>query len=346
MARRMRRRRTRKEQKKRFQRFITGLLIVLVGGLAYHYWPTPEGGSIAKNPEPRPKSKRRGGTGQTIIPLSRSEKRDISPATPKPKPELPSSGIRWLQVGEEAFTNKHLVKARSAISKAIDAGLEESAYAHARALINLINKDLVFSPAVHKGDPISTRYVVKAGQTLAKIAKQWNIPYELLLRVNRIADPRRLQIGQTIKVVKGPFHVWVDKNRFFLAVMSQPSADGPNLYIKFYRVGLGEHGSTPTGLWQVRPESKLKNPTWFDTRGGRVVAADDPQNPLGERWIGFDGISGQAKGQSGYGIHGTIEPETIGKNASQGCIRLLPADVEELYDLLVEKKSTVQIVSR
>jgi lipoprotein-anchoring transpeptidase ErfK/SrfK len=35
-----------------------------------------------------------------------------------------------------------------------------------------------------------------------------------------------------------------------------------------------------------------------------------------------------------YGIHGTIDPNSIGKAESRGCIRLRNQDVEEVYDML------------
>ena len=39
---------------------------------------------------------------------------------------------------------------------------------------------------------------------------------------------------------------------------------------------------------------------------------------------------------TGYGIHGTNEPRSIGKAASHGCIRMRQADLEELFDLVQE----------
>jgi lipoprotein-anchoring transpeptidase ErfK/SrfK len=48
-----------------------------------------------------------------------------------------------------------------------------------------------------------------------------------------------------------------------------------------------------------------------------------PNNPLGARALYL--------GSSIYRIHGTNEPKSIGKAASSGCIRMLNADVEELY---------------
>ena len=51
--------------------------------------------------------------------------------------------------------------------------------------------------------------------------------------------------------------------------------------------------------------------------------AGGPKNPLGARAMYLGG--------SIYRIHGTNEPSSIGKHASSGCIRMLNADVEELY---------------
>ena len=36
----------------------------------------------------------------------------------------------------------------------------------------------------------------------------------------------------------------------------------------------------------------------------------------------------------GYGIHGTDHPESIGKAASHGCVRLRNEDIEKLYDMV------------
>lgn len=44
-----------------------------------------------------------------------------------------------------------------------------------------------------------------------------------------------------------------------------------------------------------------------------------------------------------YGIHGTNRPETIGKDASQGCIRMLIKHIEELYEM-VKIGTTVSIL--
>ena len=59
--------------------------------------------------------------------------------------------------------------------------------------------------------------------------------------------------------------------------------------------------------------------------------------------IGLHGKEGEAVGRGGFGIHGTIRPEEIGKAASRGCIRLHNKDVAVLYDLLAEGQSFVWV---
>jgi lipoprotein-anchoring transpeptidase ErfK/SrfK len=57
--------------------------------------------------------------------------------------------------------------------------------------------------------------------------------------------------------------------------------------------------------------------------------------------MGLEGTDGQAVGQRSYGIHGTIDPTSIGKQSSIGCIRLKNEDVDVVYKLLMAGKSTV-----
>ena len=49
-------------------------------------------------------------------------------------------------------------------------------------------------------------------------------------------------------------------------------------------------------------------------------------NPLGTRWLGLN--------LKGYGIHGTNRPDSIGRNASHGCIRMRNREIEELFRMV------------
>ncbi len=59
---------------------------------------------------------------------------------------------------------------------------------------------------------------------------------------------------------------------------------------------------------------------------------ENKDNPFGPRWIGLQ-VPEDENG-SKYGIHGTNEPDSIGKYASGGCIRMDNNEVKELYDLV------------
>jgi lipoprotein-anchoring transpeptidase ErfK/SrfK len=141
----------------------------------------------------------------------------------------------------------------------------------------------------------------------------------------------------------GPINAVVYKSRFAMDLYLGPPEQPGALYITSFPVGLGENDSTPTGTWQVEAGRKLKNPTYYSPRGEGLIDADDPKNPLGERWIGLTGIDGHALGKQSYGIHGTIDEASIGKMQSMGCIRLKNADVEWLFDLLMDGKSIVVV---
>jgi len=68
----------------------------------------------------------------------------------------------------------------------------------------------------------------------------------------------------------------------------------------------------------------LQKPLWY--RVGAVVPADSQDYELGTRWLGLS--------IDGYGIHGTKDPSSIGKQATLGCVRMINGDVEELFAIV------------
>ncbi len=240
--------------------------------------------------------------------------------------------------------NGDLVTARNLMSDALAAGkLDSSDADSARTFVGQLNEKIILGTQKFPADPYNKVWKVESGHVLAKIAKRFDVTPEFLCRINGLSSPSKLRADSTIKVIQGPFHLVVSKSRFEADVYLG-SAGGPgSMYVKTFRVGLGSDNSTPTGTWQV-DLNKLVNPVYYPTHGGVIVAADDPKNPLGERWIPLKGVEGESVGKESYGIHGTIDPDSIGKNMSMGCIRLINEDVEQLYDLLVEEKSTVKVV--
>ncbi len=171
---------------------------------------------------------------------------------------------------------------------------------------------LIFTTAERQfADP----HFVDYGETLGSIAKKYDVPWQYLARLNQV-NPEDLQAGQQLKVVRGPFGAVIDLDDFCLTVHAH------GWYVHRYPVGIGADNGTPVGKFKV--EEKLENPTWYNPDGG-VVDGDDPENPLGEYWLGLG---------NHIGIHGTINPESIGKAVSRGCIHLDDQDIEEVFGLL------------
>ncbi len=204
-----------------------------------------------------------------------------------------------------------------------------------------INEKLIFSKLVEADDPFVQTHVLQPGEYLSTLAKQYNTPWHFIMRINNITDERRVPAHAVLKVVKGPFHCVVDKSDFRLDVFL--SNEEGDMYIRSFPVGLGEYSSTPIGSFIVRRHSKLKDPEWVNPRTGQRFLGSNPDNPIGERWMGLQGTDDQTKLMRGYGLHGTIEPQSIGTESSMGCIRLLPDDINLLYDMLVGGKSKVLV---
>jgi lipoprotein-anchoring transpeptidase ErfK/SrfK len=102
--------------------------------------------------------------------------------------------------------------------------------------------------------------------------------------------------------------------------------------LKIYPIAVGKR-STPSPAGSFHIASRVVNPAWYQP--GRMVEPG-PANPLGTRWMGL--------GYKGYGIHGTNMPNSIGRSASHGCIRMRNQDVEELFEL-VEVGDPVELVT-
>ena len=175
-----------------------------------------------------------------------------------------------------------------------------------------INIKLLFSPVA---TPKSIVYEIKPGDTLARIAKEFKTTPELIMRSNNLKNDKILP-GRKIKVWTAPFSIVVDKSQNTLILKTDEEI------IKTYIVSTGLNNSTPVGNFKII--NKLTHPTWF--KAGAVVAPNTPDNVLGSRWMGFD--------LPGYGIHGTTEPDNLGKQITQGCVRMSNSEVEELYAIV------------
>jgi lipoprotein-anchoring transpeptidase ErfK/SrfK len=289
--------------------------------------PAPQPALISTRPE----------TPASAQPPSDVPERGENPVGTKPSDAPPTMPERkaaaLIESGKQALAGNDLIAARSYFSDALAVSSDATERSMLRAELTRIGNETVFSARVLPNDPLVERYVIQTGDSLGKIAKAFKVPDDLIARINDLHNKNLIRAGQAIKVIKGPFRAVVDSKDYTLGLYLGDT------FVKQFPVGLGQDESTPHGEWEVA--TKLVNPTYYPARGGQIVAADDPENPLGERWIGLHGTSGEAVGQLRYGIHGTNEPDSIGKSVSLGCIRMHNEDVEFVYDCLVEKDSTV-----
>jgi len=69
-----------------------------------------------------------------------------------------------------------------------------------------------------------------------------------------------------------------------------------------------------------------------------------PGYPFGRKamWISLVGVDENTRKLTDYGIHSTDDESTISKQSSLGCIRMRDKDIQEIYERLYEKWSTVE----
>ena len=176
--------------------------------------------------------------------------------------------------------------------------------------------------------PEKVEHVVQSGDYLGKLAATYNTPVALIAKANNIQGAN-IRVGENIRLLDGNHHAFalaISKSRNDLLV----TLDGK--FFKRYRVSTGENSKTPVGTFKII--DKIAQPAWHKP-GGKAIPYGDPENLLGTHWLALD--------LPGYGIHGTWEPDSIGKQTSAGCVRLLNGDVEELYTIL--PKGTVVTIT-
>ena len=232
-------------------------------------------------------------------------------------------GLHSSKLVSEYLKNGKKYEARNELSDLYFAETDKDKQAEIKNKLDELNAELVFSK---EHSPDAFIYVVRPGDTLIGIASKYNTNYEFIVRINN-KHRTSIRVGERLKILKGNVTVLVDKSDYTLTLL----LDGR--FIKQYPVGTGKSDKTPEGKFIV--DNKLINPVWYSPDG--IYQFGDPKNILGTRWIGFE----DKKGLYGYGIHGTTDPDTIGKEMSNGCIRLRNEDVEDLFDYVKAKMTVV-----
>ena len=106
--------------------------------------------------------------------------------------------------------------------------------------------------------------------------------------------------------------------------------------VAYYPASIGsEEKPAPTGQFVIR--RVIHNPDYtynpkYAFKGVKTkkpfTIAPGPNNPVGSVWLDLS--------YEGYGIHGTPQPELVGKTQSHGCVRLTNWDAEDLASMVTD----------
>lgn len=152
--------------------------------------------------------------------------------------------------------------------------------------------------------PNENFYVIRRGDTVGSIAAAFGVSAREILTANPGIVPGNLQIGQVICLPLAPSPVEIIIN---IGAKRLTVYKGGREFRQYVVATGKEETPTPTGVFTV------------------VNKQVNPGGSYGTRWLGLS--------RRGYGIHGTNDPSSIGKAASNGCVRMFNEDVEALFDI-------------
>jgi L,D-transpeptidase ErfK/SrfK len=194
---------------------------------------------------------------------------------------------------------------------------------------------------VARGEDVIGRQAIvrlKTGDTLPDIARHFSLGINAISAANPGVDVWVPEAGE--RVLLPLSFILPDTPRKGIVVnlatmrLFQYKEIGTSLSVRTYPIGVGtSERPTPTGTMHVA--RKAVRPTWHvpasiakeHRKKGDILPAavpPGPDNPLGEYALYLS--------KSGYLIHGTNKPASIGLTATNGCLRLYPENVKTLFD--------------
>ena len=186
-----------------------------------------------------------------------------------------------------------------------------------RPRLSELSQKVFFSSS---GTTSVTEYKAQPGDSLARIGKQQHTDWRFVKRLSGMKSDA-VRVGQRLRIPTGEVRVVVFKRDFELGLLF----DGR--WLAGWDVATGKDGCTPETEFTIG--NKVLNPDWYSPEG-KVYPFGHPENVLGTRWLAFENTAEH----QGFGIHGTKFPESIGTEASLGCVRLRNEEVEVLFDLV------------
>ncbi len=195
--------------------------------------------------------------------------------------------------------------------------------------------------------PLGKTWLAKSQQTaldyeteLELVAEKSHSHPELIRRLNPDVNWTNLAAGTVLKIPAVEYPAPVDKATFAVIHLAGKFLEAfdaqTNLLAHFPCSIAANVEKRPVGELHVVVIALNPNYT-FDpelfpesaeakTLDHKLILPPGPNNPVGVAWIGLD--------KTGYGIHGTPNPEQVGRTESHGCFRLANWDAEYLSQLV------------
>lgn len=178
---------------------------------------------------------------------------------------------------------------------------------------------------------------VVQGETIAEIAKKYDVGFLFLMAANKGIDPFLPEADYVLTIPTQIILPNVEREGVVinLAELRLYYFPQDSDIVHIFPVGIGRIGrDTPTMVTSI--SQKRPNPTWTPPASIRreylakgielpAVVQSGPDNPLGEYALRL------AYGNGEYLIHGTNKDFGIGLRVSAGCIRMDPKDIEWLF---------------
>jgi len=184
--------------------------------------------------------------------------------------------------------------------------------------VNLLLSQLAGSVIYSTEHRLEPPYMVQAGEGLQGIAQKYEVPWQLLAKINGLSGPEELQPGRQLKVVRGPFSALVDLSQRRMTLMLD------RRYAGQFAIEVDPTTSVEEGHWTVN--QKLITP------GNVGLMSSSPSAPSDQKSIMMTYTSGGAsqivilRGANGS-APGSTDP-------AGRVIRLKIRDVQEVYDIL------------
>jgi len=156
------------------------------------------------------------------------------------------------------------------------------------------------------------------------------------------------------------FYLLIDTSRCKMWFYYLDLDTNERVLVKTYNVGLGRIDNTkpsglltPLGKYTLGDKIAIYKPKLTGYHNGQKV---ELIRVFGTRWIPFDKEVGEATASpEGFGIHGLpwqpnekgelVESrDSLGKYESDGCIRLMTPDIEELYAIIITRPTIIELV--